>query len=89
MKKVKVNPAKVWATVIHHRHGNDIQVSSTQAIAMQRLYEYCREWWGELDGAGDLPEKDTQDEVIERYFSEAGEWYEAEYYDGPEETAVQ
>lgn len=70
----------VWSLVIAHRHGHDMMLYETRALAWRALDEYVIEWWD--DFCQDTPLPKRREDRIEVYFQAAGDsWGRCEYYE--------
>ena len=69
---------RVHVLMIEHRHGSDVYVCRTEAIAHNHLDRYVREWW-EYEMEGQPMPKDA-DQRWQQYFAEMSEKRGEEFY---------
>ncbi len=84
---------KVFVMDIHHKHGNDISVFTTDEKRTEALYEYVSQWWDDwmFDDKGKVIDitRYPKEEAIERYFDEHAEFNTYPEYVDYEEAEVQ
>ncbi len=56
---------------VDNRHGTDVYVGATEADALRKVAEYCRDNWEELGFNGVPPADDVK--AITKYFAKAGD----------------
>lgn len=61
---------KIIGKAVHHKHGIDLLLGTTDEEVFDKLYKYVQEWWSDLRGEN-IPEKPPEDRTtaIEMYFS--------------------
>jgi len=59
---------KVYAATIHHKHGVDLCLASSEAGRLAKIADYCRANWNDAVGIGN-PDYMPNDRVVELYFA--------------------